>query len=130
MPIIDLRKIRTENHWTNKIKDGARNFGRKVANKTKEAVEFVRDNPETAAMLITAGGAVCGVIGKITKSAAKTANLRQERFNKERFTYDHRSNMYLKYKRPLRKEDIANIEALRKKGLTKTQALLKLDLLE
>ena len=130
MPVIDLKKIRTENHWTNKIKDGVKNFGKTVTKKTKEAVEFVKDNPETAATLLAAGGAVIGVIGKVTKGVTKHVNLRQERYNKERYTYDHSSNMYLKYKRKLTKEDLMNIEELRKKGLTKTQALLKLDLLK
>lgn len=130
MPVIDLKKIKTENHWTNRLKDKVKTIGRKMADKAKDTVDFVKDNPETTATLLAAGGAVIGVLGKITKSVTRHANLRQERYNKERYTYDHSTNMYLKYKRPLTKKDLTNIEELRKKGYSKTQALLKLNLLK
>lgn len=42
MPVIDLNKIRTENHWTNRIKDKARNIGRTVTKKVKEGIDFVK----------------------------------------------------------------------------------------
>lgn len=130
MPYIDLKKIKTENHWTNRIKDGAKRFGRKAKETVVDAVEFVKDNPEAAATMLAIGGTVAGVFGKITKGVTRHINLRQEKYNKERYVYDHSLNMYLHTKRKLTNKDFANINKLRKQGLSKSEAMIKLNLLK
>ena len=130
MPYIDLNKIKTENHWTNRIKDGVKRFGRKAKEKVVGAVEYVKDNPEAAATLLAAGGAAFGAISKLTKGVIRHVNLRQERYNKERYVYDHSLNMYLHTKRKLKNKDVANINRLRKQGLSKSEAMMKLNLLK
>lgn len=130
MPVIDLNKIKTENHWTNKIKDKARNLGRTVKEKAKEGMDFVKENPQTTATLLAAGGTLLGIAHKITKGVQRNVNLRQEKYNKERYIYDHSLNMYLKTKRPLRKADYDRITSMRKNGMKLNEALSKLDLLK
>lgn len=129
MPVIDLKKIKTENHWTNRLKDGIKNFGRKVSNKAKETMDFVKNNPEATAALLATGGAIIGGAGKIVKHISRNANLRQEKYNKERYIYDHSLNLYLKTKRKLTAKDYENINELRKQGYSKSEALLRLNLL-
>lgn len=130
MPVIDLKKIRTENHWTNRVKNGVKKVTRTVVDKTKEGIEFVKENPQTAATLIAAGGALLGGAHKITKGIQRHVNLKQEKYNKERYIYDHSLNMYLKTKRPLKKSDYDKITTMRKNGMKLNEALSKLDLLK
>lgn len=130
MPYIDLKKIKTEDHWTNRIKDRVKKVGKFACDKVREGVEFVRDNPQAAATLVAAGAAIIGGVNRISKGVIRNANLRKEKYNKERYVYDHSLNTYLKYKRPLRKEDYKRIAALRKRGMKLNEALLALDLIQ
>ena len=130
MAVIDLNKIRTEKHWTNRLKDGVKRFGNAVVRKVGEAIEFVRENPQAAATLVAAGGALIGGVHRISKDIIKHQNLKQEKYNKEMYVYDHSLNLWLKYKRPLTAEDYENIAQLRKQGMKLNEALLALDLMQ
>ena len=130
MPVIDLNKIKTENHWTNRVKDGFRKFKRTVTDKTKEGIEFIKENPKTVMAIAATGTALLGTVHKFVKGTQKSVNLRLEKYNKERYIYDHSLNMYLKTKRPLRKADYDKITTMRKNGMKLNEALSKLDLLK
>ena len=89
MPVIDLNKIKTENHWTNKAKDKLKEVGRKTWEKTKEAVEFAKENPQAAALIVGAVTAVTGGVKKIARTVDNHAQRRHEQYHHDREIYDH-----------------------------------------
>jgi hypothetical protein len=130
MPYIDLKKIRTEKHWTNRIKDGVRRIKDQAVEKCKAAVEYAKENPQVVALLIGGGGMIIKTIGKVTRSIDRHSKLKQETYNKERFIYDRSLNMYLKTKRPLNNKDYKRINERKKKtGRKYSEILDELDLL-
>ena len=99
MPVIDLTKIKTEKHWTNRVKDGAK----KAANWTKDrivnTVEYVKENPQGAATIVGTVLAVSGGLTKCIKAVNRHKAIRQEKWHREREVYDHSTGMYLQTKR-------------------------------
>jgi len=130
MPYIDLNKIKTESHWTNKLKDGAKRVARTVVEKTTDAIMFVKDNPQAAAIILGGAGTLIGVAKKVSHSIDMHSRLKKERYNKERYIYDHSLNMYLKTKRPLKKDDYRRINQKRKEGKRLSEIFQELDLLD
>lgn len=131
MPVIDLNKIRTENHWTNRLKDKAKEIGKKVVKKTGEAVEFVKENPQAAALMLGAVTTVAGGVKKISRVIDNHAQRRHEQYHRDREIYDHSLNMYLTTKKKLSKKDVDRInEMMRKTGKKKSEVLSDLGLLK
>lgn len=131
MPVIDLNKIKTENHWTNKAKDKLKEVGRKTLEKSKEAVEFAKENPQAAALIVGAVTAVTGSVKKIARTVDNHAQRRHEQYHRDREIYDHSLNMYLTTKRKLTKKDVDRInEMMRKTGKKKSEVLSELGLLK
>ena len=98
--------------------------------KGKRAAEYVRDNPREAATIIAAGSTFLGITHKISKDISRKNLLRKERELKELYVYDYSSHMYIRLKHKLSVEDLENVERLRRKGYSKTEALLKLNLVK
>lgn len=112
------------------VKEKIWSFGQKGLTKVKETVEWVKENPQAAAILAGGVTAVAGVAKKGIRAIDKHASLRQEKSNKERYVYDHSLNMYLKTKRPLNRKDVERINAQRKTGKKLSEILEELDLLK
>lgn len=98
--------------------------------KGKKAAEYVRDNPREAAAMIAAGSTLLGITHRVSKDISRHNRLKREKELKELYVYDHSSNMYVRLKRKLDAKDLENIERLRRKGYSKTEALLKLKLVK
>lgn len=98
--------------------------------KGKKAVEYVRDNPREAAAMVAAGSTLFGIVHRVSKDISRNNRLKKEKELKELYVYDHSSNMYVRLKRKLDAKDLENIERLRRKGYSKTEALLKLKLVK
>ena len=131
MPVIDLRKIRTENHWTNRLKDKVKNVGRIVVEKGGEAVEFIKDNPQAAGLIIGAVTTVTGGVKCVTRFIGKQSKQRQENFHRKRQVYDHSLGMFLTTTRELKKEDYVKINEIRRKtGKRTSEVLAELNLLK
>lgn len=108
MPILDLNNMKVESKW--------HAFASKVREKAVDAYWWVKNNPETAGILATVGTAAIGGAVKIGKSLVRTYNLRQEKYNKDRYIYDRSLGMYLHTKRPLKNQDFVTINTRRKNG--------------
>lgn len=127
MPVIDLDKIRTENHWTNKVKD----FGRKVVSKGKDIYEYVKNDPQSAMKAAGVFVALTGGATKVIKTVNRHKTLRQEKFHREREVYDRSLNMYLTTKRKLTKADFDKINKIKRRtGKRTSEVLSDLNLLK
>ena len=126
MPVIDLNKIKTE-------KD--KNFGDKLKDICKDAkekagkgIEWIKENPREAVGIF---GAAAAIFGAGAKAINKNVTARQERYNKERFIYDHSLNAYLETNRKLTNNDIVRInEERRKTGKKLSEVLAEMHLLK
>ena len=108
MPILDLNNMKVESKW--------HAFTSKAREKAADIYWWVKNNPETAGVLATVGTAVIGGAVKVGKSLVRTYNLRQEKYNKDRYIYDRSLGMYLHTRRPLRNQDFVIINSRRKNG--------------
>ena len=131
MPVIDLNKIKTENHWTNRLKDKAKAIGKKIVQKTGETVEFAKENPQAAALIVGGVTTVAGGVKKVLRTIDNHAQRRHEQYHRDREIYDHSLNMYLTTKKKLSKKDVDRInEMMRKTGKKKSEVLSDLGLLK
>lgn len=104
MPILDLKTMKVESKW--------HSFKTWAKKKTVDTLQWVKDNPELAALAAAGlGGAAKGL-----KSLIRTHNLKQDQYNKERYIYDRSLGMYLHTKRPLRNQDYISINQRRARG--------------
>jgi ABC-type nitrate/sulfonate/bicarbonate transport system substrate-binding protein len=99
-------------------------------NVIKELAKWATEDPKRAVALVAVLLGGSRGVSRMVSNIGRFAKARQEKYNKERYTYDHSLDIYLKTKRKLTKRDLMNIERLRGKGYTKAQAMLKLNLLE
>lgn len=111
--------------------DKARMAGIKVKNKVIELVQWIKENPAEAAIVTTITTAAAGGLKRIARSIDRNVTVSRERYNKERYTYDHSTNTYVKH-RKLRNDDIRRINELRRKnpGMKMTEAMERLNLLD
>lgn len=131
MPVIDLNKIRTEKQWQNRLKDGAKKVGKWTLEKSQEAFEFVKENPQAAALMVGALTAVTGGVKRIARSVDHHAQRRHEQYHRDREVYDHSLNMFLTTKRKLKQKDVDRInEMMRKTGKRKSEVMSDLGLLK
>lgn len=90
---------------------------KKTAN---EAQKWVNDNKEVSLILITAGIAAVGFLGKgiiaITKSLIRNANLKKEEALKDLYCYDRSLGHYWKLKRQLTNDEWVSIEKRKRSG--------------
>lgn len=112
------------------LKDKLDNFWWRTKVKASRAAEWVRDNPETAGIFLTAGTALVGGVVKIGKGLIRSHNLRKEQFSKERYIYDRSLGMYLRTKRPLRNKDYMTINQRRRNGEKLSKILEDMHILE
>ena len=122
MPILDLNSMRVESKW--------QNFKQKVKNRTNDAVNWVRNNPELVGSALTVGTVVVGGAVKVGKKLVRTHNIRAERYNKERYIYDRSLGMYLHTKRKLTNKDYATINACKAKGESLSSILMRMKILD
>lgn len=128
MPILDLKTMKVEGEG---IKEKAIQFGRDAKQKIAQAGKWCIDHPQEAVMLTGAIGAIAGCATKLTKGILKNRAARLEKFNKERYIYDHSLNAYLKLKRPLKSDDVKRVNAIRRKtGEKLSEVLAKMNLLD
>lgn len=120
MPVIDLNQVRTEKHWTNRVKD----FGKKACKKAKETVEYVKNNPEQAMARAGAIAAILGGTTKVVQSVNRHIALKQEKHHREREVYDRSLNMYLETRRKLTKKDFDKINEIKRKTGKRTSEVL------
>jgi len=100
--------------------------------KVMDGVKWVVDNPQEAAVLGTLATGAGAVLKRIAKSVDRNVTARREKYNKERYVYDHSANRWLKTSKVLTKKDVERIEELRRKnpGMKMTEAMAKLKLLK
>lgn len=96
----------------------------------KGLLKWAGENPQNAAAIIFALAAGGKGAEKIFRSISRVITTKQEQYNKDRYVYDHSLGIYLKTKRKLTKADLELIDRLRRRGFSKSQAMLKLNLLE
>lgn len=128
MPVLNLKTMKVEGKG---FKEKAKQVGRTVKAKASEAWQWSMEHPQEAVAIVTGLGILIGGVTKLGKGALKMHTLKMERFNKERYIYDHSMKAYLKLKRPIRNNDVVAINNLRAKtGMKLSEALAKLGLLE
>lgn len=130
MPVIDLNKIRTEKHWANRFKDGIKKGGYFVKTKVQEGVQFVKENPEATAAILTTGTAAVEGTRRLIIGVERQINKRRERHDRDRRTYDHSLDIWLETKRKMTKKDIDRMNELMRRGYKKSEALSMLKLLK
>ena len=127
MPVIDLNKIKTENHWTNRVK----RFGKAALEKGKDLVDYVKEDPKRAIEIAGLVTAVTGGASKVVRTVNRNKELRQEKFHREREVYDRSLGMYVVTKRKLTKADLDKVNEIRRKtGKRTTEVLSDLNLLK
>lgn len=99
-------------------------------NVIRELAKWATEDPKRAVALIAVLLGGSRGLSRTVNSIGRCVRARQEKYNKERYTYDRSLDIYLKTKRKLTSRDLEMIERLRGKGFTKAQAMRKLNLLE
>lgn len=103
----------------------AKDVGRTAALKVQEGVKWVIENPEKAAALTAFGAAITGGASKVLRGINKNVVARQELKEKRTRIYDHSMNAYLYTKRPLKAEEIARINRLRRETGKRVSEILE-----
>lgn len=126
MPVIDLNEIKTEKDKT--FGDKVKNICKEAKTKVGNGINWIKDNPKEAIGILGAGAAI---FGAGAKAFNKHVTVKQERYNKERFIYDHSLNAYLETKRKLTNNDIVRInEERRRTGKKLSEVLAEMNLLK
>ncbi len=128
MPVLDLKTMKVEGRG---FKEKVKKIGRDVKTKSVEIGRWCMDHPQETIGILTGVGVVVGGVAKVTKGAIQHHAIRMERFNKERYIYDHSLHAYLKLKRPLKSNDVTKINAIRRKtGEKLSEVLARMNLLD
>lgn len=122
MPILNLNEM--------KVESKLHEFVGKAKQKARDAWEWTKNNPEMAAGLLTSAAGLVAGLHKLGKGLLRTNNIRMERYNKERYIYDHSLGMYLHTKRKLNNRDYVFINQERKKGRRLSDILQKMNILD
>ncbi len=122
MPILDLNNMKVESRF--------HEFTRKAKQKAVDAWNWSKNNPELTAGLLTGAAGLAGGLYKLGKGLLRTGNIRMERYNKERYIYDHSLGMYLHTKRKLNNRDYMFINQERQKGRRLSDILQKMNILD
>lgn len=128
MPVLNLKTMKVEGKG---FKEKAKKLGRDVKSKAEEVGKWAMDHPQESVGILTGLGVVIGGVTKFTKGIIRNHTVRMERYNKERYIYDHSLNAWLKTKRPLKNKDVVKINAIRRKtGEKLSEVLARLNLLD
>ena len=122
MPILNLNEM--------KVESKLHEFVGKAKQKARDAWEWMKNNQEMAAGLLTSAYGLAAGLHKLGKGLLRTNNIRMERYNKERYIYDHSLGMYLHTKRPLKNKDYVFISNERQKGRKLSDVLQKMNILD
>ena len=95
----------------------------------KGLLKWMADNPQSSAVALMALLAGTKGVNRTIRSIGRCISARQDQYNRDRYVYDHSLGIYVKTNRKLTKADLIRIEQLRSRGLTKTQAMVKLGIL-
>ena len=131
MPVIDLNKVRTENHWWCKTKDTAKRLAKATGQKVKETIDYVKENPQGAATIVGIGVTLVGGATKLGRTVNKHREIRQEKWHRDREIYDHSANTFLVTRRKLKSNEIAEMNRrMRETGKKKAEVLRDMNLLK
>lgn len=108
-----------------KIIEKAKNVGNVVIEKGRNGVKWVIDNPDKAAALTAFGAAVTGGANKLIRSVNRNVTVRHEMKEKRTRIYDHSMGAYLYTKRPLKAEEVAKINKVRRQTGKRTSEILE-----
>lgn len=103
----------------------AKDIGRTVAEKSANGIKWVIENPEKAAALTAFGAAITGGANKVIRSVHKDVTERRETKERRTRIYDHSMGAYLYTKRPLKSEEIARINRIRRETGKRTSEILE-----
>lgn len=107
------------------------NIFEKAKEKLSNGIQWVKEHPTEFGAILTGGAALMTGANKIVKGVNRTVTARQERYNKERFIYDHSLNAYLETNRKLTNNDIVRINAERRRtGKKLSEVLAEMHLLK
>ena len=122
------KKLKKYSRKKQEIKEKVRYYCKKGVEKLKIGLQWIKDNPQAAAILATS---ITGV-ASMSKKGFKVIAARREKYNKERYVYDHSAKAYLKIKRRLKNNDIVKINEMRRlnPGMKMAECLNKLNLLD
>lgn len=101
----------------------------KVKNTVKATGKWVCENPDKAIQLAGAAVAIGGGAVKIAKYIDHKRTVKQLETLKNLRVYDHRTNQYLKLKRPMKAKEALEFERRVMDGETKAKVLSALGLL-
>jgi len=125
MSKIDIRSIALRG------KEAIKTGGKWAIEKTKNAIEYAKDNPQGAAAIVGLTMTITGGANKLLRTINRHQKLKQQQYHRDREIYDHSLNMFLTTKRKLTKKDIDKInEIMRKTGKRKSEVLSELNLLK
>lgn len=96
----------------------------------KGLMKWASENPQNAGALILALLAGGKGASKVIKNVSRIVTTTQEQYNKDHRVYDHSLGIYLRTNHKLTKHDLEMIDRLRRKGYSKSQAMMKLNLLK
>lgn len=131
MPVIDLKTGKVDRNFLENVKFKLVQAKDWTVEKARNAVEYVKNNPEGAMKILGGVTVVAGSVTKVAKSVNRHQALRQEKFHCEREVYDHSNGIYLQLKRKLTKADIDRMNRLkREKGYNVSEALSEMGMLK
>lgn len=106
-------------------------FAQGVKEQVQNGADWVKENPAAAATIVTLGTGLVTGAGKIINGIGKHSQAKAEQYKRERTVYDHSTGMYLTTKHKLSANEIAAVHNMKRRtGLSMTEVLMKLDLLE
>lgn len=112
MPVLDFERMKIKGMtFKGKVIDVYQTAKRK----TKNTIDWVRDNPKEAAAVAASATAVFAGANKMIRGLNRHITARRERYVKERFIYDRSLNAYLQTTRKLGAKDVAHINEIRRK---------------
>lgn len=98
-----------------RILDKTKGIAIKAAEKGKEGVKWVLDNPQKAAGAMAAGAAFFGGANKLVRSVNRNVTARRELRDKKHRVYDHSLGAFVYTKRPIDSKMVDQIYAERRK---------------
>lgn len=109
-------------------------FAVKTIDKAKETgmsvLNWMAQNKELTVVMAPLAASFIGGGVKVARDLSRKHDIRRMKALKTHYVYDPSNGIYLKLRRSLRNADAVKLAELRKKGLTVTEALNKMHLLQ
>lgn len=112
-----------------KIKDYANRAMDKVKDAGSKAFNWMAENKELTIVMAPLAASFLGGSFKVARDLSRKHDIRRMKALKTHYVYDPSNGIYLKIRRPIKNNDAVRFSELRKKGLTVTEALNKMNLL-